>query len=121
MASIDKREYADCGECGRRKLVEGTGGYNWYVCDGCGQEMNPNEPHNEPHLEASVHQESGDGAGYLHYCSWVCLAKHLPTVECEWFISLPYLKYDERKPENQSAAAFLEIMAAGLKALGATE
>lgn len=97
MATIDKRAYEDCGECGRRKLVEGTGEYLWYVCDCCGREMNPNQPHGEPHLEASVHHNGRAGAGDLHYCS------------------LPFLKYDEEKPEAQSAAVFIALLMAGLK------
>lgn len=115
MATIDKREWADCGECGRAKLVSGE--YPSYVCDCCDRVLNPNEPHNEAIITAAVHSNHGEGAEDLHYCNWRCLAKHLPTVECDYFISLPFLKYDGKKPDGLDAAAFLEILSAGLKAL----
>lgn len=114
MATIDKRVYEDCGECGRTKLVSGE--YPTYVCDCCDKHLNPNEPHNKMAITASVHSQRGEGSDDLHYCSWRCLAKHLPTVECDYFISLPFLKYDGKKPDGLDAAAFLELLTAGLKA-----
>ncbi len=125
MATVDKREFADCGECGRGKLVEGTGEYLWYICDCCGKEMNPNKPHNERSIEVTVFGDrrgldDDRGADDVHYCSWRCLAKHLPTVPVEGdrFMSLPNvgLEKDDADPPGQTAEDFFALLAAGLKA-----
>lgn len=121
MATVDKREFVDCGECGRRKLVPGTGEYHWYICDCCGKEMNPNKPHGEMAIEVRVFGDrrgldDDRGADDVHYCSWRCMAKHLPTVPIEGdnFMALPHLGLDKERP-GQTAAEFFRLLSAGLK------
>lgn len=124
MASIDKREWKNCGECNWRMIVPGTDGYNWYVCDCCGKEMNPNEPHNERTLEVTVFRQNDPDFpknDRQHYCSWACLTKHLPTVDCDYFMGLPNLMYDERTQDGQGPESLFRLLAAGLEALEAKE
>lgn len=123
MTTVDKREWEDCGECGHRKMVSGTGEYHWYICDCCGKEMNPNKPHGEMALEVTVFGDRRDldrGADDVHYCSWMCLAQHLPTVPTEGdrFLTFPHIGLDRKEPDRsgQTAAEFFALLAAGLKA-----
>lgn len=100
---IKQTKYKKCKSCGRSSFVSGP----VYGCDCCGKEFTE-EGRLEGSLQASVFYADLKETSNFHYCSWKCCLKHLKTVKTDYFISLPYLLFDERKNGACSAAAFFK-------------
>ncbi len=70
-----------------------------FGCDECRKELKEKEPK----LGLSIHyhdkslakNEYCEGYDNLHFCSWKCVLKHLPKIKTDYFVSLPFLHYDE--------------------------
>ena len=79
-----------------------------YGCDECGAEIK-NYPNEDSRLEVDVfNNEKDTSVDHLHFCSWDCVLKHIPKIDSDYFVSLPYLYYDSRG--NRSANRFIEII-----------
>lgn len=86
-----------CGHCNQSRYV----GEDKYSCDQCGAEVSG-------HFQMTVFFNDKD-AEKTHFCNWRCLLAKLPAVECDSFIDLPYLQFDEADA-GQGAADFFEAM-----------
>lgn len=78
----------------QRKLVKDE----VHGCDYCGTRINewPNEP---TRLDMTVFYQTGE-TKHLHYCSWACVLKHLPSIKTDYFINLPNLIFDHHSTER---------------------
>ena len=86
----------DCKECGRYKRTIQEESYG---CDGCKKPIDDrlhNRDNKHRHyLEVRVFMEDGRGeTETLQFCSWRCVLKTLPKIKCDYFITLPYLTFD---------------------------
>lgn len=69
-----------------------------YGCDECQKEIT--EDGNNIHkLSISVFHTNKETPDSHDFCSWKCVFKFIPKIECDHFVSLPYLHYDEDTPE----------------------
>lgn len=70
-----------------------------YGCDECKRPINRGLGHkgNRQYLQASVFNRTTDSAGTLEFCTWKCCLKGLGKAKSDYFISLPYLTYDEEQ------------------------
>ena len=91
---IKDREYTTCPTCGLRKLVIDE----VYGCDWCKREINL--PQNEEYLRMTVfYTPSLDETENLQFCSWLCCFRKLREIQCEYFVDLPCLNFDQQ-PEG---------------------
>ncbi len=66
-----------------------------YGCDECRKEMDLNNP-DVDYLRSTIHKNNS-GYQELTFCSWKCVLKYLPKIKCDYFVSLPYVMYDNNK------------------------
>lgn len=106
MGIVKESEWKECGHCGSRKRVadEVRG------CDVCKRVFDDDGPM----LSADIFNK-GDAGGSrvscIDACSWTCALKALAKVECDYFVSLPYLHYDDDEtPEGARAQDFFEAI-----------
>ena len=92
--------------CGNRTRVSDEE----YGCDECEKEIDFSN--HESYLDITVFREDSEKRNEnLHFCSWKCLFKKLPTIECDHFINIPYITFDG--PDNKTDAnAFFEAIEA---------
>lgn len=103
---IKEAQYKTCGECPKRERVAEAE----YGCDQCGRSLQYGAEHSV--LEATVFQL--DEQSYLlHFCSWLCALKKLPEVQTDYFISLPFLFYDQQDTGKGAEAFFAAIKQIG--------
>ncbi len=60
-----------------------------YGCDQCKKEIG------ERTLDITIFHHKGESE-YKNLCSWKCVIKFVPTIKTDYFVSLPYLHYDEK-------------------------
>lgn len=89
---IKERKFKECITCGHKEMI----GDEEYGCDNCKRKIDLSE--NRSYLSASVFHHSGETSDNLHFCSWDCVLKKLKTIQTDYFISLPYLLFDETNP-----------------------
>lgn len=65
-------------------------------CDCCKKEIKE-----EKVLKLQVFHKNGP-TEYFEYCSWKCLLKHLSVIKTDYFISLPFLNYDNNNTGVQA-------------------
>lgn len=63
-----------------------------YGCDECRTEID----REKSYLEATIFQQEGDSE-HRQYCSWKCVVKNLRKVKSDYFVSLPFLHYDQKQ------------------------
>jgi hypothetical protein len=72
-----------------------------YGCDQCKKPINRGNlgpKGNRQYLQATVFQDRGtSNAANLEFCSWKCCLKGLAKVKSNYFVSFPYLHYDEEQ------------------------
>lgn len=91
---IKEREYKTCKECKSRELISDEE----YGCDNCREKINL-EVHEE-YLSLTIHYHSPTKSSKTcHFCSWFCVFQKLKTLQTEYFISLPYLSFDNENPQ----------------------
>ena len=67
-----------------------------YFCDGCDKlliDEYQNRDDAEDFINITIHNKSGPAIRH-EYCSWKCCLKHLRTLDSDYFISMPFLQYD---------------------------
>lgn len=84
-----------------------------YGCDECRKEIK-DYPNENSRLEVTAHSHDV-GSENLHFCSWKCVLKHIPKIKCEYFVSLPFLYFDERNGKDRSASELIAILTAKAK------
>ena len=82
-----------------------------YFCDGCGKlvltEFQDREDVDD-FLTITVHNSSGRTEGH-EYCSWRCCIKHLKTLNSDYFISMPFLHFDDVSKGTKASDFFALI------------
>ena len=66
-----------------------------YGCDNCKVVIDMNLK-NRTYLELTVHHHNSEYESH-QLCSWKCVLEFLPTVKTDYFVSLPFLSYDEEQ------------------------
>lgn len=90
---IKETTYSACGECGTRKRLTDDA----YGCDVCKKPISYEiTGKHHQHLRATVFNE-GKESRDLEFCSWACCLRGLKKVKSDYFVSLPYLLYDEKQ------------------------
>lgn len=102
---IKEAEHHVCPTCDTRRRTAGEE----YGCDECKKPINVGAPERE-YLSATVFSML-DKSRDLQFCSWRCALAGLSKVQCEHFISLPYLTYDTAQP-GVRASDFFEALKA---------
>lgn len=82
-----------------------------YGCDECRTAINqfPNE---DSRLELTVFRTNDEKTEHKHFCSWKCVLKHLPKIKTDYFISFPFLYFDDIKNpiSKRNGKAFIDII-----------
>lgn len=86
---LKDRKYRTCKSCKARHHVSSE----VYGCDTCRKVIDLNKPKVD-YLRSNVFQSGSGGSTEIVCCSWKCMLKALRKVECDHFISLPFLHYD---------------------------
>lgn len=101
-----------------RKLVTERISDDVYGCDHCKKEFKKEKDKKEiNHLEVTVFfnnsklkkQNEGSDTDRYQFCSWNCVGKFLPTIKCDYFISLPFLHFD-KQTEGTMAKDFFKLL-----------
>src|ERR1051325_4753170 len=101
---IQEREYEKCGTCGHNvRLVK----EEEYGCNNCGKLLYNERTHEAQYLDVTIHRHGNSSGERMEFCSWHCVVERLRMVECDYFISLPFLHFDD-VPEGQRAQDFFE-------------
>lgn len=77
-----------------RKTVSLRVSEDVYGCDECRKEIKPN-PAKVTRLDMTVFRDSGE-AEHRQLCSWKCAIANLKKVKCDYFVTLPYVHFDEK-------------------------
>jgi hypothetical protein len=111
---IQEQTREACSECGHTKsFTEPV-----YGCDQCRKEigMDVTPAGHRQHLAITIFRNGKDGEGSTNedrqFCSWACVLAHIPQVDTDYFVTLPYLSYDNDVPAGQRAADFIAAVAA---------
>lgn len=105
---LREREHTHCSSCGH---VNGIKQEEEYGCDACKKPINMGNSENgkhRGHLEAVVFRNNQESER-LHFCSWRCCIAKLKKVKTDYFVSLPYLTFDETTP-GLRAKDFFSVM-----------
>lgn len=91
---IKDTQYKKCGECSRTESISEP----IYGCDTCKAEIDLNRSSSSGkgsgYLKVTVfHEESS--TQNLEFCSWDCFFAKVPKIKSDYFMSLPYLMFDE--------------------------
>lgn len=76
-----------------------------YGCDECRKEIR-DFPNENPRLDIAVFHHSHESER-LHFCSWRCVLKHLPKIKTDYFVSLPFVHYDQ---PTKDVKEFLKVL-----------
>ena len=89
---VGKRQCSGCEGTGVREATEHS-----FTCDNCDVDIDMNVDGGR--LDTTVFHDDGEAERY-YYCSWRCVFKHLPTLETDYFIALPYLNYNNSRSKE---------------------
>ena len=96
-----------------RKLVTERVSDDVYGCDHCKKEFKKGENNLEitvffTNSKLKKQNEGGDTDRY-QFCSWDCVCTFLPTIKCDYFISLPFLHFDKQS-KGTTAQDFFKLL-----------
>lgn len=94
-----------CKSCGQVKRR----GYSKMKCDQCKRNLGQDSDKERQYLETKVFHNNNEETDHLHFCSWKCCLKFIPKIKSDYFVSLPYLHYDENK-KGLGVKDFLEAI-----------
>jgi len=92
-----------CSKCGAGKTIVKD---EVYGCDNCSKTISSPYENQRNYLEIIVFYRDSRNPDHLQFCSWNCVFKFLGKIQktkfkCDYFVSLPLLKFDEYKPGYQ--------------------
>ena len=91
---IKERKFKACKECGRREMISDEE----YGCDNCKEKINLAV--HEEYLSLTIfYHSSKKSPQSCHFCSWTCMFEKLKNLRTDSFITLPYLSFDNEKPQ----------------------
>ena len=100
---VKDRVYQECKSCGSRKLVA----EDVYGCDLCKKEMDMISGNR---LDVQIFHNGSEATEHKHFCSWQCVLEFIPAITTDYFVTLPYLQYDDDTPKGQRAKDFLALI-----------
>lgn len=62
-----------------------------YGCDECKKELGDKDHR----LKVTIFRQSYSATD-KEFCSWRCVINHLPKIESDYFVDLPFMHYDEQ-------------------------
>ena len=87
---IKEQKFKVCKECGDRELIKDEE----YGCDTCKTNIDYLSGSKErEYMEITVFHY-GDKTDRYQFCSWACMFEKLKNIKTDYFVSLPYLKFD---------------------------
>ena len=89
----------------RRKMVS----EDIYGCDECESVIN-DYSNEDSCLKVRVFHKHTEDTDSLHFCSWKCVLDHLPKINTDYFVDLPFLHYDTKIESKRSAKALINII-----------
>ncbi len=104
---LTDRVYETCPTCNRQELVA----HETYGCEVCQRVLSGDGPY----LEVTVFYNGDRDTDRLIYCSWEHVLAHLPSIQTDHFISLPYLSYDEVTPGIRARDFFVALNRASMQ------
>lgn len=106
---IQEAKYSTCGECGRHKS---TVQEEIYGCDNCRKEIQRNLKANKrQHLQLTVfHDPANSSSQHLEFCSWKCVIAYLPKIKSNYFVSLPYMHFDEGYSKEMTGKELIRLV-----------
>ena len=111
---IKDRKYRVCRSCKARHQISNE----VYGCDSCRKILDMNQPEVD-YLRANVHRHNQTGSSEeIITCSWACMAKVLNKVKCDYFVSLPFLHFED-VPKGVRAKDFFALMRGRSESRGA--
>ncbi|MFX0198384.1 MAG: hypothetical protein ACFFCW_19875 [Candidatus Hodarchaeota archaeon] len=102
---LKETKWETCTQCGRNlKIVQEES----YGCDWCKKPIDDllnsaNQKHAD-YLELQVFHINHETEHY-QFCCWACMFKKLKTIKTDYFISLPFLTFDQ-KTKGQTVEDF---------------
>lgn len=106
MSESRARVSRTCPKC-HRVTVETESSYS---CDHCGKAL----PERRCRVQA-FHEDEEQTVEHRHYCDWGCLLADIENVECNSFISLPYIRC---KGDEDGSTLGLAAFMAAVRAFG---
>jgi hypothetical protein len=78
-------------------------------CDECREEIKdtPTE------LQITVFSNQSENSKDLCFCSWDCVLSYLPKIKTDYFITLPYVRFDDKN--GKRGAKHLIKLLSGIK------
>ena len=101
---LKDESWKNCKSCKRRTTIIRQ---SIFGCDACKKVIDMNQK-NRSYLEFTVFNHS-DTNVHHHLCSWRCAFKWLPTVKTDYFISLPYLTFDNSEYNSALTQEFFKL------------
>ena len=89
---IKEATYNACPTCDHRTRATDDA----YGCDECRKPIDYGGKQRQ-YLAANVFSHDSSPSKDLHFCSWKCALKGLKKVKSDYFVSLPYLHYDDQQ------------------------
>lgn len=87
-------EYESCGHCNARgKMISDE----VFGCDEC------QSPTDDEVLRLTIFHHGDKDVEDRHFCGWKCCLKSLPSITTDYFVDLPYLKFDSDGPQSVQA------------------
>jgi hypothetical protein len=93
MSVIKEQEWKECKKCGSRKLIK----HEEYGCDNCKKPINTLWDKDKDYLKIDVFRHELE-TEQKTFCCWKCALEYLSTVESDYFVSLPYISFDNATP-----------------------
>lgn len=81
-----------------------------YGCDCC-KAVIADYPNETQRLEVGVFKKSEAVTGTLHFCSWKCVLEAIPKIKSDYFVTLPYMYFDEGKGKR-TATELIKLLQA---------
>lgn len=105
---IKEATYKTCKGCGSKSRLTDES----YGCDECRKPIDRGGQERQ-YLQATVFKHDVESR-QLEFCSWKCCLKGLRKVRTDYFVSLPFLHYDERQ-KGVRARDFFAAISTGAK------
>lgn len=79
-------------------------------CDNCDEKLSHHTNDEHGFLSINIFSQDPDELSEdMEFCSWKCCLERLKTIDCNYFITLPHLLYDEQK-KGFRAKDFLKLI-----------
>jgi len=80
-----------------------------FGCDECRQEIKDwlNE---DGRLEITIFHHNTEVMEPLHFCSWNCVLRHIPKIDTDHFVSLPFILFDIDPESPRSAKSLKDLL-----------